>query len=290
MSNGSTARLILLLTALSIAAVAGWLALGTQQPSAEARTVRANAPSERALAREVASLRRELAEERARREDLAAEIETIWAELEAGTVRTTARAGGTAETPLSPAPEPPSPNQPRGEARDALADRGWFNEDELVASGFAEERAAWLRERFEELQIEELYLRDEAHREGWARTPRLHREIGSLRAEVRKEIGDEAYDALLFGAGRPNRVLASDVLRSSPAAEAGIQAGDVVFRYDGQAIFSGLDLRSATVAGKAGASVPVDVLRNGETHRFYIPRGPLGLRLRPVRRAPEPTG
>ena len=81
-------------------------------------------------------------------------------------------------------------------------------------------------------------------------------------------------------------MLLSDVLKSSPAAVAGVQAGDVLVRYGDQPIYDVRDLMAETTSGKLGQSESIDVERDGERLRFYVERGPLGAKIQPMRRPP----
>lgn len=185
--------------------------------------------------------------------------------------------------------------QPEGGApgADAMAEpehpaRAWFDAPGLLELGVDPSHVAALRERFDAHQLDVLYLRDQAAREGWANRPRFANEVTSLRTSLRQELGDEDTDLMLWATGQFNRVELASVLTGSPAVAAGLQSGDVVVRYDDQRIFDGRELQQATRAGEAGELVAVDVDRDGQELRFYLPRGPLGVQLRPTRRPPEP--
>jgi hypothetical protein len=185
----------------------------------------------------------------------------------------------------------PDAGAPEGESGDPEAEpshpSGFFDEDLLLAEGGLDAaEAARLRETFEDLEMERLYLSDQAVREGWLYTPRYRREIQALTAETREALGDEGYDWMLYGAGRHNRVLINDLLSRSPASRAGVEIGDVVLRYDGQSIFTAHELQAATQQGQAGISTRLEVLREGQVVTLSVPRGPLGVRLAPTRRAP----
>jgi hypothetical protein len=165
------------------------------------------------------------------------------------------------------APRSQRDSRPEGESGDSDAapshPSGFFDEDLLLAEGGLDAaEAARLRETFEDLEMERLYLSDQAVREGWLYTPRYRREIQALTAETREALGDEGYDWMLYGASRHNRVLVNDLLSRSPASSAGVEIGDVVLRYDGQSIFTAHELQAATQ------------------------QGPLGVRLAPTRRPP----
>ena len=76
------------------------------------------------------------------------------------------------------------------------------------------------------------------------------------------------------------------VMGSSAAEDVGLEVGDVLLAYDGRSIFSGSELQRQTARGDSGALVAVDVGRNGESLRFYLPRGPIGIRLKAEKRTP----
>jgi hypothetical protein len=219
------------------------------------------------------ALRAELLEERRARVDLADRVAQLERDLTApdeDVAPVDARVESTAEAAYR-AP---------GAAR-------WFDEYALLDRGLAPGEVTGLRERFEENEMAELYLRDQAAREGWLRSPRYRRELEQLRASYRDEVGDAAFDLALWAAGRNNRAIVANVLRTSPAARAGLRAGDAVLRYDGRAVFSPRGLALATRTSRSGSSVPIDVRRGDDELRFYLESGPLGVRLKPGRTPPE---
>ena len=185
------------------------------------------------------------------------------------------------------APEPEAPTDLDADADSALSGAAsFFDEALLLAEGLDANEVANLREAFEALELERLYLGDRAAREGWIRTPRYRQEVQALVGDVRDELGDEAYDAMLYAAGRNNRLRIGDILGQSPASRAGVETGDVVLRYDGRQVFNAQELRSATTQGQAGAATRLEVARDGRVLTLSLPRGPLGVRLVPTRRPP----
>lgn len=159
----------------------------------------------------------------------------------------------------------------------------------LVRAGIEPTLADAIQQRISALEMERLYLRDQATREGWRDSERFTTAMQDLvRPEeaLRSEFGDEVYDQYLYAMGQGNRVLVSSTLQDSPADVAGIRAGDTVLSYAGERVYSISDLQSATVAGEPGASVVVELLRDGVRWYATVPRGPLGVRLDITRRAP----
>jgi hypothetical protein len=215
-----------------------------------------------------------LQEEIEARERMEDEIAALGAEL--AELRRSASAADASETPETA-------------DRDPHMGRPWFNTEGLIAAGVDAARARQLRERFEEIELARLYLRDRAVREEWMGSPRYREESRALDSRfeaVREELGPEAFDQLLFAIGRPNRARVRDLLEHAPAREAGMEAADIIVSYDGTRIFSISELRRVTTEGRAGERVEVVVDRGGTPLRLYLPRGPLGARLVPARRAP----
>jgi len=157
-----------------------------------------------------------------------------------------------------------------------------INAASFVDAGFAVEQAQVLEERYADLELRRLYLRDRALREGWISEPRFGEERARLDAEegaIADELGYRAYDRYLYATGQPNRLSVSSVIRKSPAEESGIRSGDIFYSYAGTRVYDSSDLRNASSNGNAGASVAVEVLRDDSIIELYIPRGPLGVQL-----------
>jgi S1-C subfamily serine protease len=130
--------------------------------------------------------------------------------------------------------------------------------------------------------MERLYLRDRAVREGWIGDERYRQERSQLDARLeslRDELSEKEYDAYLYATGRPNRVMIESTLSTSPARDAGIKTGDSVIRYNNIRIYTWADLRNATTQCTTDSMVEVELERNGQRQRVFVPCGPLGVRL-----------
>jgi hypothetical protein len=227
-------------------------------------------------AESLAALQHELRQTRQAREQLETRLEALQIRVEelehvrdTETVITTTTASGNPQTETAPL------------VRSSV--------QTLIDAGISEEQATWIQERLDEIELQQLYLRDRASREGWLNKPRYNKERQEyLNAvtELRGEVGDDAYDRLLYSLGRANRVVIRDILQNSPAAQYGLQGSDEIIEYDGQRIFGSKELSSLVTQGSAGVMTLLRVKREGAIHDIYLPRGPLGIRMSTARVAP----
>lgn len=220
-------------------------------------------------AREVIVLRERLERETARRVEL---------EQQAAAADANASAEGSAALEADAKPDPPGGRDP------------FIDASILARAGFSPSEIELLKQYLETIELDRLYLRDQATREGWERKPRFTRATRALdvrAARLRTEYGDEAYDWILHARGRPNRVVVQRVMAGSEAAAIGLQEGDVFLSYDGRRIFGAPALRTATTSGELGETADVEVERNGRAVRLFPRRGPLGVTLTPESREPS---
>ena len=214
---------------------------------------------------EIATLREALASEHVEREALEAELERLRAEpAEAG-------ASDTAGAPPGAAP----PTEP------------WFAADDLLQHGVEPAEVDRVCEAFDRSEMALLELEDRARREGWLGTPRYWQALYEERSGLRAELGDERFDLLLYASGRRNRVVVEDLLDGSPAQRAGLQRGDEILRYDDARIFRASELKFQTTQGKPGATLAIDLVRDGSPVRVWVSSGPLGVRLGEEHRFPR---
>lgn len=95
------------------------------------------------------------------------------------------------------------------------------------------------------------------------------------------EVGEQL--AAHYGLPGKSGVLVSSVDADSPAAKAGMKAGDLVLKLDGKAIGDGRDLREAVAEAGEGKAVTVTVKRDGRPLDLQVT---LAKPERPRRRAP----
>ena len=183
-----------------------------------------------------------------------------------------------------------APGPAASPARTRLGATGEGQRTALVKAGWSEEDAAALVQRQGQRSLERLDLRDLAQREGWLGTDRYREEVARLDAEavpLREELGDAAYDRYLYATGEDNRVRVDSIIPGSVAELAGLQPGDLIESYAGQALFGYADLRDATAGGERGEIVQVQVQRDGQTLDINLSRGPLGVQLDSARAEPH---
>jgi C-terminal processing protease CtpA/Prc len=164
----------------------------------------------------------------------------------------------------------------------AEAEEELDGETQLVAAGLEPQQAKSIMQFLADIEMERLYLHDQATREGWIGTPRYRQENMDLierEEDLRLELGDTDYDLYLYGTGQPNRVIIQSVIEGSPAQKAGIESKDIAYSYAGNRLYTIRDLVTATTEGVANESVLLEVIRDGHIYKFYLPRGPLGVRV-----------
>lgn len=147
--------------------------------------------------------------------------------------------------------------------------------DRLVEAGFPPDQAQWIVDREAALQMERLQARYEAMRE--SEDQAFFGRGFSQDRELREELGDADYERYLAANGRPTSVGIGNVLPNSPAQTAGIRSGDEIVRYDGERVFSMMDVAGQIMRGEAEGNVVVDIVRDGTALQLVIPRGPLGV-------------
>jgi hypothetical protein len=163
----------------------------------------------------------------------------------------------------------------------------WFDAEALEGAGWTPGEIRRIRLRWEEYEMAKLEVENDRARKvpGWKH---LGKRSFQIEVELRRDLGDEDYEAMRYATSQPNRVILSELLGTSPAASAGLEPGDEVVSYAGQRIFTASALKQLTLAGVPDALTEMRVLRAGEEHRFFVPRGPLGTRLEIASRAPYP--
>ena len=87
---------------------------------------------------------------------------------------------------------------------------------------------------------------------------------------TRGRIGVQIYDVEeedreTLGLTSESGAVVSAVAEDGPAAAAGMLPGDVIVAFNGEPLDNTRDLQSRVVATRPGTTVPVDVVRNGET-------------------------
>lgn len=93
---------------------------------------------------------------------------------------------------------------------------------------------------------------------------------GYLGVETQKLTGAIAEGLKVPGGKQASGALVSNVSSDSPAAKAGLQAGDVVQAVDGHKVANPRDLAVAVAAVKPGDNTKIDIVRGGETKTVEV--------------------
>lgn len=83
--------------------------------------------------------------------------------------------------------------------------------------------------------------------------------IGVTIQELNRQLAES------FGLSSPNGALVSNVEKNGPADKAGIQASDVILKFDGKPVNDATDLPRIVAAVKPGTRVPVELWRKGRS-------------------------
>jgi hypothetical protein len=273
--------LLLVLAGLVAAlAIAFWIAPGTAPTPAEPQIsnappppVRSVAASDPAASARLAALEDAFEAEVGQRMALEQRVAELAAQLEALGQRS-ARTGGPPNFPAG-GPDPATIAEARERfqrdagARSEEAERRFA--EQLIANGFAPDRAEWIIRRSEELRMQALQAQYDARRGG------RPAELGEGEQTLRAELGETDYERYLQAYGRPTAIPVRDVLASSPAERSGLRPGDEIVGYDGKRVFAMPELNALTLEGTPGESVVVEVRRDGQTVQLVLPRGPIGI-------------
>lgn len=110
--------------------------------------------------------------------------------------------------------------------------------------------------------------------------------IGVTIQELTRELADS------FGLSKPQGALISSVEKNAPADKAGIEASDVILKFDGKPVESSNDLPRIVAATKPGSKVVVELWRKGETKLVSLVVAEMpedGLQLSATGRKPSDT-
>jgi serine protease Do len=91
--------------------------------------------------------------------------------------------------------------------------------------------------------------------------------IGVVIQEVTKELADS------FGLAKPTGALVNSVEAGAPAEKAGVEAGDIILRFDGKTVNASSDLPRIVGNTRPGSKVPVQVWRKGTARDLMVTVG-----------------
>lgn len=95
--------------------------------------------------------------------------------------------------------------------------------------------------------------------------------------DIRSELGDNQYELYLETTGRPTTVPVARIEEDSAGQVAGLREGDNIISYDGERVFSILDLQRLTQEGTSGQTIIIDIVRDDSPMAIAVPRGQIGI-------------
>ena len=106
--------------------------------------------------------------------------------------------------------------------------------------------------------------------------PPLGGGYSDIERELREDLGDNGYDAMLYATNQDNRVALERVWNNSIAYRAGLRDGSVVWSYDGQRVFRPNELATLATIERRGEFVEIVIVTDDGIEQFFIERNPLG--------------
>ena len=162
---------------------------------------------------------------------------------------------------------------PPGSRRRKSSPTTEFDAGVLQLGGFSPDDIEWIRERWEQAEMEKRYL---AELEARGEDPPVGGEYSDIERELREDLGDNGYDAMLYAIHQNNRVALERVRKNSIAYRAGLRDGSVVWSYDGQRVFRPNELATLSTTGRRGEPVEIVIVTPDGNEQFYVERNPLG--------------
>ncbi|MBI3479620.1 MAG: DegQ family serine endoprotease [Nitrosomonadales bacterium] len=107
--------------------------------------------------------------------------------------------------------------------------------------------------------------------------------IGVTIQELTRELAES------FGLSKPNGALISSVEKNAPADKAGIEASDVILKFDGKPVNNSIDLPRLVAAVKPGTRVVVELWRKGESKKVTVEVGEMPEEGKLARAAKKPS-
>jgi len=108
--------------------------------------------------------------------------------------------------------------------------------------------------------------------------------IGVTIQEMTRELAES------FGLSKPSGALISSVEKNAPADKAGIEASDVILKFDGKPVDNSSDLPRMVAATKPGSKVVVELWRKGASKQVTVEIAQMPEEGSPVRAATNQNG
>ncbi|WP_448572938.1 HhoA/HhoB/HtrA family serine endopeptidase [Trichothermofontia sp.] len=114
-------------------------------------------------------------------------------------------------------------------------------------------------------------IAEQLFNKGRVEHPFLGIQMVDLTPELRKELNKDGDLGVTIGQDRG--VLIVQVLTPSPAAQAGLRAGDIIQRLEGNPVASAAEVQAIVEGSRVGSTLLVEVNRQGKVHELRVKPG-----------------
>jgi hypothetical protein len=263
------------IAALVVAFAAGFLVATLVRPDRKPEELAAPLPAATSLASNT--------NDEALRADLERQVAELKSQLQAANLRADA-ISAQVSVPVPKTREDVQSSIDKSNSRIQQA-RAKLDTDKLLAAGYSPERIESIQKRSQQLQ--EDYSRENQRLKGNQDPDVMASHFHDKDIGLRRELGDAEYARYRQALGRPIGMEVGGVSKGGSGEAAGLKVGDQIISYNGSRIFNVGELQpEVRKYANSATTIPVDVVRNGQTIRVNVTAGNLGIQSK----MPDPMG
>lgn len=158
-----------------------------------------------------------------------------------------------------------------------------FDVDQLVERGYPPDSVERMQELWKDAKLAKLELHDKLAR---GEEPREYESYAEIERQLRQDLGDEDYGAMLYSTNQQNGVRLQRVLENSATYQAGLRKGVVIHSYDGIRVFKPMELQALIRDTPPGRVVAIEIVAKDGFERYFVDSGVVGASFGSVRVPP----
>lgn len=158
-----------------------------------------------------------------------------------------------------------------------------FDVDQLVERGYQPDSVERMQELWKDAKLAKLELHDKLAR---GEEPREYESYAEIERQLRQDLGDEDYGAMLYSTNQQNGVRLQRVLENSATYQAGLRKGVVIHSYDGIRVFKPMELQALIRDTPRGGVVAIEIVAEDGLERYFVDSGVVGATFGSVRVPP----